>query len=231
MCGRFVQDDELNTLLVDYALSAHRFPDYQPRYNIAPTQTIALVLEHIGDDGAPQRLLGPARWSLVPPWEKTLTLRYSTFNARAEKIATTRTFAGALTHQRAMIPAGGYYEWVKTGETKTPHFIHPAEKAPTAFAAVYSWWQPDERTPPLCTATILTTDAPDHLAWVHPRTPVFVPETWWDHWLDPRVEGTQLLVDQLLHDQPAVTAHLESYPVGPVKGEGLKLIQPIGPAS
>jgi putative SOS response-associated peptidase YedK len=224
MCGRFVQDDELNTLLVDYALSGHRFPDYQPRYNIAPTQTIALILEHPSDDGARQRLLGPARWSLVPPWEKTLPLPYSTFNARAEKIATTRTFAGALTHQRALIPTGGYYEWVKSGDTKTPHFIHSTDDAPTAFAAVYSWWRPDGDTAPLCTATILTTDAPDHLAWVHPRTPVFVPPSWQNRWLDSTVEGSQLLVDELLQDQTIVTNTLEAYPVGPVRGEGKDLI-------
>lgn len=227
MCGRFVQDDELNTLLVDYALSGHRFPDYHPRYNIAPTQTIALILEHTSGDGARQRLLGPARWSLVPPWEKTLPLPYSTFNARAEKIASTKTFAGALRHQRALIPTGGYYEWVKSGDTKTPHFIHQTTATPTAFAAVYSWWQPDNNTPPLCTATVLTADAPYHLAWVHPRTPVFVPETWWDRWLDPQREGTQHLVDELITDQVAVTDTLEAYPVGPVRGEGVALIAPL----
>lgn len=222
-----MQDDELNTLLVDYALAGHRYPDYGPRYNIAPTQTIALIREHLTDGGLPERLLGPARWSLVPPWEKSLTLPYSTFNARAEKISATRAFQGALVSQRGLIPAGGYYEWVTRDGAKTPHFIHSTATSPTAFAAVYTWWQPEDNTPPLCTTTILTTDAPSHLARVHPRTPVFVPATWWDRWLDPRREGTQALVDELLGDQTTVTDTLEAYPVGPVRGDGKHLIDPL----
>jgi putative SOS response-associated peptidase YedK len=226
MCGRFVQDDDLNDLLVRYALDGHRFPDWVPRWNIAPTQTIALIREVTPPDGPRQRLVGPARWSLVPPWERSLSLRYSTFNARAETLSTAKTFRGSLRHHRALIPAKGYYEWVKAGQKKTPYFV-TGSAAPLAFAGLYSVWQGPEETEAVVTATIITTDAPADFAWVHPRIPVFVPEESWATWLDPAVEGNQDTVDTLLQTQSTITDTLRAYPVGPVTGDGPGLIAPV----
>lgn len=223
MCGRFVQDDDLNEVLTRYALDGHRFPDYQPHWNLAPTQTIGLI-RSVQHNSTAERLLGPARWSLVPPWEKTLTLPYSTFNARAEKVGATRTFRGALAHQRALIPTGGYYEWVTQDGAKTPHFISSTTDTPLAFAALYSWWQESPDVPPICTATILTTDAPDELSWIHPRVPVFVSPDAWEGWLDPVAEGNQELVNSLLSVQSRTTNTLEAWEVGPVRGDGPDLI-------
>ncbi len=226
MCGRFVQDDDLNEVLTRYALDGHRFTDYQPRWNLAPTQTIGLI-RAVQHESSVDRLMGPARWSLVPPWEKKLALPYSTFNARAEKVSTTRAFQGALAHHRALIPTGGYYEWVTTNGVKIPHFITTTTDTPLAFAALYSWWQGDPSSPPLCTATVLTTDAPEELAWVHPRTPVFVPPDSWTEWLDPDREGNQAIVNNLIAHQHAITSLLQASPVGPVRGEGPQLVTPL----
>jgi putative SOS response-associated peptidase YedK len=226
MCGRFVQDDDLNEVLTHYALDGHRFPDYLPHWNLAPTQTIGLI-RAVRRGSKVERLLGPARWSLVPPWEKTLTLPYSTFNARAEKVGLTRTFRGALANQRALIPAGGYYEWVMTDGVKTPHFITSTTDTPLAFAALYSWWQESPEAPPVCTATILTTDAPTELSWIHPRIPVFVSPESWEGWLDPDREGHQGLVDDILATQHTTTSTLEAWAVGPVRGDGPHLVKAI----
>jgi putative SOS response-associated peptidase YedK len=223
MCGRFVQDDDLNEVLTHYALDGHRFPDYLPRWNLAPTQTIGLI-RAVRHDSSVERLLGPARWSLVPPWEKTLTLPYSTFNARAEKVGTTRTFRGALANQRALIPTSGYYEWVAADGVKTPHFVTSTTDTPLAFAALYSWWQESPDTSPLCTATILTTDAPKELSWIHPRIPVFVSPESWEGWLDPDRVGHQELVDDILATQRTTTTTLEAWAVGPVRGDGPHLV-------
>ena len=226
MCGRFVQNDDLNEVLTNYALDGHRFPAYQPHWNLAPTHTIGLI-RSVRHASTVERLLGPARWSLVPPWEKTLTLPYSTFNARAEKVGTTRTFRGALAHQRALVPTGGYYEWVTQEGVKTPHFITTTTDTPLAFAALYSWWQEGAEATPLCTATILTTDAPETLSWVHPRIPVFVSPESWEEWLDPEIEGDQKLVDSILAQQHSTTSTLHAYAVAPVRGNGPELVLPI----
>lgn len=228
MCGRFVQDDDLNTLLAAYALDSHLMPEFTPRWNIAPTQTIGLIRSVSHDDGTTRRVLGPARWSLTPPWEKTLTLRYSTINARAETVATTTTFRDALAHRRALIPTGGYYEWVSRGGTKTPHFVATTADTPLAFASVYSWWSGDKTAPPLCTATVLTNGAASHLSWLHPRAPVFVPPQWWERWLNPAELGNQDMVGELLTLQPTITASLTAHAVGPVKGDGPQLTAPRG---
>lgn len=226
MCGRFVQDDDLNEVLTNYALDGHRFPDYTPHWNLAPTQTIGLI-RSVHRNSTVERLLGPARWSLVPPWERALTLPYSTFNARAEKVGATRTFRGALAHQRALIPTGGYYEWVTQEGVKTPHFITTTTDTPLAFAALYSWWQESPEATPLCTATILTTDAPDTLSWIHPRIPVFVPSDRWGMWLDPTISGDQGMVDEVVIHHQEITELLDAWPVGPVKGDGPHLVVPL----
>lgn len=226
MCGRFVQDDDLNEVLTRYALDGHRFPNYQPHWNIAPTQTVGLI-RAVAVNSTVEGLLGPARWSVVPPWEKTLTVPYSTFNARAETVSTTRTFRGLLAHQRALIPTGGYYEWVTKDGVKTPHFVTTTTDTPLAFAALYSWWQGSPNDPPLCTATILTADAPEELSWIHPRIPVFVQPERWDEWLDPRIKGDQGVVDQLVANQALTTDALDAWAVGPVRGDNPDLVTPI----
>jgi putative SOS response-associated peptidase YedK len=226
MCGRFVQDDDLNEVLTRYALDGHRFPDYQPRWNIAPTQTVGLI-RAVAVNSRVERLLGPARWSVVPPWEKTLTVPYSTFNARAETVSTTRTFRASLASQRAIIPTGGYYEWVTKDGIKTPHFVTTTTDTPLAFAALYSWWQGNPDDPPLCTATILTAHAPENLSWIHPRIPVFVQPERWDEWLDPRVKGNQGVVDELVANNTWTTDALDAWAVGPVRGDSPDLVTPI----
>jgi len=226
MCGRFVQDDDLNEVLSNYALDGHLFPHYRPRWNLAPTQTIGLI-RAVDKNSTIERLLGPARWSLVPPWEKTLTLPYSTFNARAEKVGATRTFRGAIRYQRALIPTGGYYEWVLQDGVKTPHFVTSQTDTPLAFAALYSWWQASSDNPPVCTATILTADAPETLSWIHPRIPVFVSPESWERWLDPHREGDQELVNSVLAEQAQTTKTLHAWAVGPVRGDGPTLISPL----
>ena len=226
MCGRFVQDNDLNEVLTRYALDGHRFPDYTPHWNLAPTQTVGLI-RSVPHNSTAERLLGPARWSLVPPWEKTPTLPYSTFNARAEKVGATKTFRGALAHQRALIPTGGYYEWVTQDGVKTPHFITTTTDTPLAFAALYSWWQENPDATPICTATILTTDAPDELSWIHPRIPVFVPPKKWEAWLDSTIEGNQAMVDEIVTHHREITETLDAWPVGPVRGNGPHLVAPL----
>jgi len=65
MCGRFTLTTTLGALGLRFKVrSGLEEADYNPRYNIAPTQTVIVV----GDDG--QRYLTRMRWGLIPSWSK-----------------------------------------------------------------------------------------------------------------------------------------------------------------
>lgn len=115
---------------------------------------------------------------------------------------------------------------------KTAYFIHSDDGMPLALAGLYSWWKNPaaaDHDPArwVLSATILTTDAQGPLAQIHDRTPVALPEEWWDQWLDPTAEGDQTLVDAAVAASRAVTRSLDFYEVAPVIGNGPELIEPV----
>lgn len=77
MCGRFTQF--YTWAEVHDFLSVHGpARNLQPRYNIAPTDNVDVVLDKAGD-----RVLEHMRWGLVPGWwKKPLKQVPATFNAR-----------------------------------------------------------------------------------------------------------------------------------------------------
>jgi putative SOS response-associated peptidase YedK len=233
MCGRFAMNKETNDLITDFVAEGGDFRKWSTSYNIAPTQTIPVVIESAKGGNDVTRRLEPARWSLVPSWSKELKLKFPTFNARSEDIATKATWKGPLRAHRALVPATGYYEWQTYSDgAKVPHFIHNPAGEQLVLAGLYSWWKdhskpdddPDAWT---LTATILTSGAVDELLHIHDRNPVMLPESWWDRWLDPKVEGTQELVDAAVQAALPVAAGLEVYEVAPLRGDGPQLMEPV----
>jgi len=102
---------ETDDMIREFVAEGGGFRDWRPSYNIVPTQTIPVLLESAKGGEEVVRRLEPARWSLVPSWSKTLKLKYPTFNARSEDLATEATWKGPLKSHRALVPATGYYEW------------------------------------------------------------------------------------------------------------------------
>ena len=235
MCGRYALSTETDDLIKVFVAEGGDFKNWRPSYNIAPTQTIPVLIESAKGGVEATRRLEPARWSLVPSWSKQLKLKYPTFNARSEDIAGKATWKGPLKAHRALVPASGYYEWQTfAAGTKIPHFIHDPAGHPLLLAGLYSWWKnparpqddPDSWT---LTATILTSGAVDELLHIHDRNPVMLPEEWRDRWLDPNVEGTQELVDAAVQAALPVASSLEVFEVAPIpfRGNGPQLIEPV----
>lgn len=115
-----------------YKLTLDRPPhNLQPLFNVCPTDPIDVVTEHDGKRGFVRM-----RWGLVPwCWSKPLTgLRASTFNARAETVATKPLFRDAFKRSRCLIPASGYYEWKAAPGGKQPYYFSRADGEPMTFA-------------------------------------------------------------------------------------------------
>ncbi len=149
------------------------------------------------------------RWGLVPSWAKDPQMGARMINARGETVAEKPSFRSAVKSRRCLIPADGFYEWVKTDGGKQPHFIHFADARPFAFAGLWERWNKGEGDP-LETCTIITTSPNDLIAGLHDRMPVILPDDRYDEWLKPEPLAADRL-SEILVAHPA--GQMEAYPV------------------
>jgi len=232
MCGRFVVAGEHRDLLglFEIEIEGDNLPG--PSWNIRPTDSVSVVIDSVRGDELPVRRIAAARWSLTPSFSPSLATKFPTFNARSETAAEKPFFAASVRSKRAIVPASGYYEWKTVGDVKTPYYIHPPEGM-LAFAGLYSWWKDaslaiDDPARWVLTATILTREAVGGLRDIHERTPVALPQDWWDDWLDPTIEADQSFVDVAVEASVPVGEALELYEVAPIRGEDRpELINPV----
>jgi putative SOS response-associated peptidase YedK len=202
MCGRYLLLSSGREIAETFDLAG--FPELAPRYNIAPTQPVAVV--RAGEAG---RELVRLRWGLVPPWSRDL--KQAPINAHAETAADKPMFRAALRKRRCLVPASGFYEWLAlAGEKrKQPYCFRPRDEMPWAFAGLWERWQgPDGSVESCC---ILTTTANEVVRPVHDRMPVIVPRQHWAAWLDPQAQDAGELAP-LLRPYPADA--MRAYPVG-----------------
>src|SRR3954469_19009669 len=176
MCGRFVITSTPEALRRLFGYIDQ--PNFPPRYNVAPTQPVPVV---IMENGIRQfRLM---RWGFVPGWVKDPRGFALLINARAETVVDKPAFRNALRRRRCLIPADGYYEWSQSQARKRPYFIHARDGQPFGFAALAETWiGPNGEE--LDTVAILTTAAGPDLAVLHPRVPVTIAPNDFERWLD-----------------------------------------------
>jgi len=168
MCGRAKPPDDVSEIKLDLKIDLDEIGDYQPRWNAAPTSKLPVVIS----DNA-RRVLTLMRWGLVPSWADDLKIGYSTFNARAESLATRAVFRGAWrAGRRCLVVADGYYEW--RDSDKQPFAVALANRGPMTLAGLWDHW----RAPTgeiIKSFAIITTKANEMLAHLHDRMPVVVP--------------------------------------------------------
>lgn len=193
MCGRFnltASGEEIAE-----AFDLEETSDLAPRYNIAPTQPVAVV--RLGASGA-QRRLTALRWGLVPQGAPETDRGH--INARSETAWQKPSFRDAFAHRRCLIPATGFYEWQRTGAKKRrPWLFSLASNRPFAFAGL---WEPGPREGASPTCAILTTEPNDITRPVHDRMPVILPPDGYARWLDPQA-GDAVALRPLLVPFPA----------------------------
>jgi putative SOS response-associated peptidase YedK len=203
MCGRFSQAHSAEAIAETFNLNA--IPNWQPRYNVAPTQTVPAIIQN-----KDEREFKEFRWGLIPAWAKDASIGAKLINARAETIAEKPSFRTAFQRRRCLIVADGFYEWKTQSGKKQPFYFRLKDGKLFAFAGLWERWiAPTGNT--LETCTIITTIANEVVAAVHDRMPaIFSPEQY-DRWLDPEFKQTEEL-QALLHAYPAEA--MATYPVG-----------------
>jgi putative SOS response-associated peptidase YedK len=204
MCGRFSQTASPEVIAQQFALNDS--PLFNPRYNIAPSQSIAAI--RIDSDTAPRTLV-LLRWGLIPSWAKDEKIGSQCINAKAETVAEKPSFRSAFKKRRCLVIADGFYEWQRQGEHKQPMWIGLRSKLPFAFAGLWEHWKSVDEEP-VETCTIITTEPNDLMTPIHNRMPVILAPTSYDQWLDPTLQNIETL-NRLLRPYPS--EELTAFPV------------------
>lgn len=226
MCGRFLftSPPEAARQLFDVEITSN-FP---ARYNIAPTQPIAVV--RLNEKGAREFAL--ARWGFIPSWAKKDYLERTgnkpLINARGETVAEKPTFRSAFRRRRCLVPADGFYEWRTEKGVRQPYLISPA--AGGLFACAGLWEtviDPDGGE--IDTAAIITTEAGADIAELHNREPVVIARTHFARWLD-QDERSACEAQSLIAPQAKGfwSFHQVSRAVNDARNEGETLAREIG---
>lgn len=206
MCGRFTSKAKPKEIENEFKIGKINPKLFEPRYNIAPTQIIPVVLE---SDGT--RIVNALRWGLIPSWSKDDSFASKLINARAETLSEKASFKNAFKNRRCIIPASGFYEWQKKGTgAKQPHYFYLKDKEVFGFAGLFENWTDKETGELIETFTIITTEANKVLEPIHERMPVILKAENYDQWLDEKEKDTDKLQNLLV---PYPADEMASYQV------------------
>jgi putative SOS response-associated peptidase YedK len=197
MCGRFTLTAEQEKIAEAFAGYAFKV-ETRKRFNIAPTQEVAVIL----NDGAGEITL--ARWGLIPRWATDPSIGSRMINARSESLADKPAFRGLLRRQRCLVLADGFYEWrtVPGDRVKVPYWFRLRSRRPFAFAGLWDRWQ-QPGGGELTSCTIVTTSANDVVKPVHDRMPVLLKPAACQQWLTVEDTGTAEPFAVMLQPYPA----------------------------
>lgn len=174
-------------------------PTFPARYNIAPTQQIAIIREDVNH----RNRLDFVHWGLIPSWAKDKSVGNHMINARAETVHEKPAFRHAIRCRRCLIPASAFYEWRKESGIKIPLYIRLKDGSPMVFAGVWETWKSPEGEN-LESCTILTTTANKLIEPIHDRMPVILHPQEYGHWLDREMTDPTKL-QRLYQPYPAET--------------------------
>lgn len=176
MCARITLTTTAQRLAQQFDL--FDVPMLAPRYNIAPTQPVAIV--RMGHQQ--RRELAHVAWGLVPSWAKDVSMGTKLINARSETVQEKPAFRHAFRRRRCIVPADGFYEWKSDHGSKRPHLIRSASSQTLALAGLWESWHSAEGSE-IETCTILTTAANLFMRPLHDRMPVILSMSDVQRWL------------------------------------------------
>jgi putative SOS response-associated peptidase YedK len=240
MCGRYASTKDPATLAAEFdAVDATEGEAPGADYNVAPTDPVlAVVQRHPRDaEGTPDpkttvRSVRVMRWGLLPGWSKDRSSGAKMINARYESVATKPAFKKALATKRCLVPADGWFEWLREGTAKQPYFMTRRDGLSIAMAGLWAVWHDPaaKDAPPVISCTVLTTESAGPLARIHDRMPMLMAPDRWAQWLDPDRDD---VTDLLERTPDPMLAALELRPVSTkvnsVKNDGPELLEEVRP--
>ncbi|KAI0776781.1 hypothetical protein BD413DRAFT_645602 [Trametes elegans] len=260
MCGRFslgVPHEEIEAL-EGYDVRVGEWvgrEEFVPRHNIAPRSQAPVLRRREGDGAGSERGSGPSssagadgaragevvlqtmRWGLVPHWAKHEDGTLKTINARAEALCEGEggggTWGRIKGRRRCGVVCEGYYEWLKKGKERLPHFTKRKDGRLMVLAGLWDSVLLEGSTSRLWTFTIVTTEACEELRWLHDRQPVILPDkAALDAWLDTSsrtwtAELGRLCASYTAHDAHPLLCYQVPKEVGKIGNESPAFVQPV----
>jgi len=222
MCGRINVSDNEGVRLLLAMLGMEVWPSRDPRFNVAPSQSLDVV---IWQDDAPAHQ--SMKWGLLPAWAKPGTFSAPLINARSETIHEKPSFKKLIANHRVLIPINGFYEWRRTGKVKEPHFIKPAHAGAMFIAGLYQ--PPSNQSssdgPERAQVCSVTVESNETMSRVHHRMPAILSPEDARTWIQPSDKDT---LDRLM--VPASNDTLEISEVGDyvnsARNEGPECVAP-----
>lgn len=216
MCGRIDAHDPVgvNDLIkaLGVVIPGDRFP---PRYNIAPSTTLATVCHKVDYEVADMH------WGIVPHWAKPGQFERPLINARAETVHEKPSFRKLIARTRVIVPVNGFYEWRRSDGDKATFYFHSATRDALALAGIYQINRDGDMQ-----CCLITTEANKVMAPIHNRMPALIPQEAMQDWLQS--EDTHV-IDALMQpaaDDSISAVEVSSY-VNNAKNEGEKCIKPL----
>lgn len=219
MCGRYTIVESLNQLAERFRAALPPIT-FVPRYNAAPSQLLPVVIQ----DEAGRRIV-LMRWGLIPSWAADASIGNRLINARAETVLTKPSFRGPARSRRCLIPADGFYEWLKGPEGKQPMRITPRGQRIMAFAGLWDRWT-DDAGKEVQSFTIITTAANEAIRHIHDRMPLVLSPADEERWLDLKTTVADLKAILETAVSTGTTAYAVSKRVNSAKTDDSGLIEP-----
>ncbi|SDX11123.1 Putative SOS response-associated peptidase YedK [Marininema mesophilum] len=220
MCGRFTLTANLKEIVERFQVEEHGIEAHLPRYNIAPSQEVPVILME-----EEQRKLVSMRWGLIPRWAKDPSIGNRLINARSESLTQKPAFRRSFQRYRCLVPADSFYEWKKVDGTKQPMRIMFTSGELFAFAGLWDCWT-EESGESYQSFTIITTQANEMVQEIHERMPVILHLAEEAAWLDPDWGDPDLLSPFLEPYEPeAMTMYPVSKAVNTPKNDQAEVIR------
>jgi len=221
MCGRYVLKSSLQQLKEKYGAVPEGTYSLNANYNVAPSTDMPVVVQKEN-----RRILDRFRWGLIPFWAKEENTGYSMINARSESLSSKKSFSKPFASRRCVVPANGFYEWMRSGGEKVPHYITQKSSDIMNFAGLYETWKSGEGKT-VQSFTIITTAANNTVSELHDRMPAMLLDIEMAEWLDPSNRDTKALGD-LLRPWPEddIKFHRVGKEVNNARNNGEQLIHP-----
>lgn len=203
MCRRLALTERARRVADAFPWLGPSAASLRPRYNIAPGQNVAVIL----NDG--RHVLSSASWGLVAPWARDRAAGPCLAASRIEHLPSRPLLREALRHRRCLVLADGYFEWRAGAEGRTPHFVQLPDGRPFAIAALWQHWH-DASAPgggawrTLC--ALLTRPIAGER-----RAPAIVRRDAYAAWLDPHERPPSALTPLLTPELPLVAYPVSRY--------------------
>jgi len=169
MCGRMNISDHEGVQWLLKTLGLSMVPTQKSRYNIAPTQSLDVV---VIDDGVP--VLETMSWgvSMKTKGKKGQPITRRVPNSRDDKVWTSYLWRYLIPEQRVLVPVNGFYEWKRENKKlKAAYHITPANNPAMFFAGIYRRSKDENDA---AEVSIITTAANKSMSEVHDRMPVIL---------------------------------------------------------